>query len=325
MLALGIESTAHTLGIAVAEKNKGKIVVKSNVISKYPSSLEGFIPRKLADHHVANYEATLRSALEKAKVKPSEIDLVAFSQGPGIGHCLHVGYVAGASLAENLDVPLVGVNHTVAHMDVGRALLDAPNPLVVYVSGGNTQIGAIEDGRFHVYGETLDIGLGNLVDNVGRLLKLEPPDAVGVLKAAPLAKKYIALPYTIKGMSMTFSGLLTAVEKLVGRESNEDLSYSVQETAFSMLVEASERALTHTRLKDVLLCGGNARNKRLQEMLRLMCEEQGVRFLSTPDEHSGDAGGMIAVTGIRMREAKVKQNDLLPRQRMRIDSAPISW
>jgi len=325
MLVLGMESTAHTFGAGVAEEKRGRIVLLSNELAKYPSTKEGYIPRKMADFHAEHWLETVQAALSKAKKTIGEIDAVAYSQGPGIGHCLHVGWTAAKSLSILFKKPIVPVNHAVAHVEVGRWWCKAENPLVVYVSGGNTQIAALQNRRYRVFGETLDIGLGNFLDQVGRVLGLEPPDAVGVLNAAGSGKKLLPLPYTVKGMSVAYAGLLTAVKKLRGARPAADLCYSAQEYSFSALVEATERCLCHTKNPEVLLCGGNARNKRLREMLRLMCEEQGARFCATPDELSGDQGGMIAVTGLLMLGARAVPKRAEPRQRMRLDEQEIKW
>ena len=339
MLTLGIESTAHTFSIAIVEKTArgkgGRFKVLSNVADKYPSTSEGYIPWKLADHHALVFPAVLEKALAAAHVQLKEISAVAFSQGSGLGHCLHIGYVAAKSIASLLRVPLVGVNHSVAHIEVGKEFnCTTSDPLVVYVSGGNTQIMALDRRakRYHVYGETIDLGLGNFVDVLGRQLNLQPPDAVGVLtEAAKPGSRFVTLPYTVRGMNLAFSGLQTYIaKKLVpqvksGKLSAADVCFSSQETAFAMLCEATERALTHTKKKEILLCGGNARNRRLQEMLRLVCAEHRVKFAVTGDQYSGDQGAMIALTGAKMLEAGCVSRDTTPRQRMRTDSAHVCW
>lgn len=331
---LGIESTCHTFSIAIVEKRNGKFTVLANEVAKYPSTSEGYIPWKLADRHAVVFQQLLSAALAKSHTSLSEISAVAYSQGSGIGHCLHVGFVAAKTLSETLRVPLVPVNHSVAHIEIGRAFNCTTNdPLVVYVSGGNTQILAL-DGikqRYHVYGETIDIGIGNFLDVLGRELQLKPPDAAGVAHSATKGKKFIELPYTVRGMNLAFSGLQTYISKkvlprVVSREvSKEDICYSVQETAFAMLCEAVERALCHTSKKELLLCGGNARNPRLQEMLREVCREHGAKFACTSFEYSGDQAAMIALTGVKMLESKSVPRDVEPRQRMRTDSTRITW
>ncbi len=332
MIVMGFESTAHTFSISIAKSGE-KISILSNVSDKYPSTLEGYIPRKLADHHAEVFPSVLEKALSQANVGFQDVSAVAFSQGSGIGHCLHVGFVAASTLSARLGVPLVPVNHSVAHIEIGKEFFcKTRDPLVVYVSGGNTQVMALDkkNKRYHVYGETIDMGLGNFVDILGRKLRLAPPDAVGVVKAAEKGRVYIELPYTVRGMNLAFSGLLTYIEKKIipevgKKHSAEDVCFSSQETAFAMLAEAAERALCHTNKKEVLLCGGNGRNTRLQEMLAAMASEHGANFAVTSFEYSGDQAAMIALTGIKMLQAKCVPKDIKPRQRFRTDASCICW
>lgn len=334
---LAIESSAHTFGMAVARRGAsrqkgqaGKIEVLSNCTAKYPSLKEGYIPRKLAESHAKNMRGLLEETVSKAKVKFSDIDFVAYTRGPGMGHCLSVGADAARALGSALGVPVIGVNHALAHAEIVRYLSGAKDPLVVYVSGGNTQILCIEGGRYHVLGETQDMGIGNFLDMLGRSLNLTPPDAVGVLKlAAQPDCKYIKMPYVVKGMSVSYSGMLTFAQKMAkaGGASQKDLCYSAQETAFSALCEATERALLLKHKKEIVLCGGNARNRRLSQMLGLVASENGARLCIAADEYLGDNAAMIALTALLMagKAAPKKDADLGVVQDLRMDSEPVSW
>ncbi|MFH1106934.1 MAG: tRNA (adenosine(37)-N6)-threonylcarbamoyltransferase complex transferase subunit TsaD [Candidatus Micrarchaeota archaeon] len=333
MIILGIECTAHTFGVAVASGDprtpysKRSTSILSNSSAKFPSLREGFIPRKLADHHALHFRSVAVEALERAKISPRDLDGVAYSYGPGLGHSLHVGHVAARAFSESLGIPLVGVNHALAHVEVGRFFCGLHDPLVAYVSGGNTQLLVLEGRRgsmrYRVLGETLDIGLGNLLDLVGRDLGLSPPDAVGVLKAAAKGRTMLDLPYSVKGMNLSFAGMLTAARRLRGAAA-ADLCYSVQETAFSMLCETAEKALVVSKKRQVLLVGGNARNKRLAEMLSLVAAEHKSEFGVPPFDYCGDNGGMIALTGLFQLSSRCGLGRA-PSQRVRIDEEKVCW
>jgi N6-L-threonylcarbamoyladenine synthase len=177
-------------------------------------------------------------------------------------------------------------------------MTQSKDPVVLYLSGGNTQVIAYTEGRYRVFGETQDIPIGNALDNLARGLQLEMP---GGPKIESLAKngKYLELPYVVKGMDLSFAGLTTeAVKRFEKGEKAEDVAFSFQETCFAMLVEVTERAIAHTDKEEVLLVGGVAANKRLQEMLTIMTEERGAKFLVVPQEYAGDCGINIAWTGI---------------------------
>ncbi len=293
MLVLGIESTAHTLGIGIAEDGR----ILSNARDIYKPINEGILPRKAADHHAKVFAQVLKESLSQAKVKIEEINLIAFAQGPGIGAPLVVGVNMAKYLGARYNKKIIGVNHAYAHIKISEHLTKMKKPLILYVSGGNTQILIEEKNALHVLGETLDIGIGNLFDTLGRAIGLKYAHGSELEK---LAKKgsYVELPYTVKGMNLVFSGLLTHAEKLYRQGARkEDVAYSLFETAFSMLCEATERALFLTNKKSLILCGGVAQNRRLQQMLRAMCKDDSVKFGVAPDEFNRDNGAMIAYAG----------------------------
>jgi tRNA A37 threonylcarbamoyltransferase TsaD len=191
---------------------------------------------------------------------------------------------------------------------------------VLYLSGGNSQILVQQDqfsipsgqsatkhktgdrklntgnGSWHVIGETLDIGIGNLFDTFGRSLGMKYAHGSMLEKLASKGK-YLELPYSVKGMNLVFSGLLTAAEKKLKTQKREDVAHSLMETSFAMTAEATERALFLTKKKKLVLCGGVAQNKRLQQMLKIMCKEDKVKFGVAPDEFNRDNGAMIAYAG----------------------------
>ncbi|MGV8176504.1 MAG: tRNA (adenosine(37)-N6)-threonylcarbamoyltransferase complex transferase subunit TsaD [Candidatus Bilamarchaeaceae archaeon] len=293
LITLGIESTAHTLGIGVCEDG----CIRSNEMDTYRPKNEGIVPRKAADHHADLFNDVLGRALAEAGIGMDDVGLIAFAQGPGIGAPLHTGVVAAKFLASYHKKKIIGVNHAYAHMKVSERLTGLKKPLVLYVSGGNTQI--LLEKRFgdvHIIGETLDIGAGNLFDSFGRMLGMEYAHGSALSELASRGK-YAELPYSVKGMNLVFGGLLTSARRKIGKAKNEDLAYSLMETSFSMLCEVTERALFLTKKKGLIVCGGVAQNTRLQEMLRTMCKEDGVRFGVAPNEFNRDNGGMIAYTG----------------------------
>jgi len=300
MYCLGIESTADDFSVGIVAFN-GRIL--ANVISAYFPETGGIHPREAAQHHSQVADKVIAKALKEAKINPEQISVVAFSQGPGLGPCLRTGATVARAIAVYLGVPLVGVNHCVAHIEIGKLTTEAQDPVTLYVSGGNTIVAAFEAGRYRVFGETLDIAVGNCLDvfarEAGYRQREGLPFGAIVERLAADGKKYHPLPYSVKGMDMSFSGLLTAALNLLhkGEHTIEDLCYSLQETVFSMLTEVTERALAHTEKLEVLLTGGVAANKRLQSMLRTVAKEHGAKFCVVPKQYALDNGAMIAWTG----------------------------
>ncbi|MBS3109177.1 bifunctional N(6)-L-threonylcarbamoyladenine synthase/serine/threonine protein kinase [Candidatus Woesearchaeota archaeon] len=294
---LGIESTAHTFGGSVVTYS-GKVL--SNVKSSFTTKSGGMIPHKVALHHAENCGRIVREALETAKVSIKDISLISYSASPGIGHCLRIGAMAARSLAVQNSIPLIGVNHCIAHLEIGRLLTDAKDPILLYASGANTQIIAYEGKKYRIFGETLDTGIGNFLDTLAREMGVGFPGGPIIESLASKGRKYIELPYTVKGMDVSFGGLLTNIKEKIksGKYRNEDLAYSAQETVFAMLIEVSERALAHTGKKELLLGGGVACNKRLQEMARIMCKERGANSFVLQNQFFVDNAAMIAWLGI---------------------------
>lgn len=316
MLCIGLEGTAHTLGIGVIDSN-GKIF--ANVRSEYVPKSGGIHPREAAEHHTNVFAATLRETLEKSNLNKADIGLIAFSRGPGLGPCLRVTATAARTISLLLDIPLVGVNHCIAHIELGRQLSGFKDPLVVYVSGGNTIVSAYESDKYRIFGETLDIALGNMLDTFAREANLSHPGGPKIEKIANKSlKRFISLPYSVKGMDLSFSGLLTAaVNKLKENEPLEDLCFSLQEVSFAMLTEVTERALAHTEKSEVLLTGGVAANKRLQNMIQIISQEHNASFFAVSPDLAGDNGVMIAWTGlIQFLQGdilNIKNSQILPR------------
>jgi N6-L-threonylcarbamoyladenine synthase len=326
-IILGIESTAHTFGIGIVKN--GKII--SNIKSGYVTEKGGIIPIDSAKHHsLVKYEVYEKS-LEEANIKEEEIDAVAFSQGPGLALCLLVGMKFAKELAKKLNKPVVPVNHCVAHLEIGK-ITGAKNPVMLYTSGANTQVIAYEAGKYRVFGETLDIGVGNFIDTFARFTGIGFPGGPEIQKLAEKSKNYIELPYKVKGMDITLSGILTNLkQKFESKKySLNDLAYSLQETVFAMLVETAERALAHTGKKELLLGGGVACNSRLQEMCKIMCNERGGKFFCPEKSLLIDNGAMIAFLGeimfgkgIKISYKNLDKIDIKPRQRT--DEVNVKW
>lgn len=315
-VCLGIESTAHTLGIGIVKRKR--ILANERVTFPEP----GIHPRKAADFQAENFNEILERALAKAHMTLDDIDIVAFSQGPGLGPCLRISCIAARAIGIRYKKPIVGVNHCVAHIEISKLLTNKKDPLVIYVSGGNTQIIIKRKRKYHVIGETLDIGIGNLLDVFAR--EIGERSARDVERLAKEATRYIPLPYTVKGMDLTFSGLLTECIARAKTEKKEDICYSLQENAYAMLCEAAERALALTKRKEVIVCGGVAQNKRLQEMIRTMADDWGVSFGVAPDEFNGDNGAMIAYVGCLLgRKKALNIKNCIPKPKFRTDEFEI--
>ncbi|MCA9488146.1 MAG: tRNA (adenosine(37)-N6)-threonylcarbamoyltransferase complex transferase subunit TsaD, partial [Nanoarchaeota archaeon] len=322
--------TAHTLGVGVVKNGK----ILSNARDMYTTESGGIIPMDSAKHHEEVFDQVLEDSIKEAKIKLEDLDFVSVSIGPGLAPCLLAGLRKAKKLSERLNKPLVGVNHCVAHLEVGR-VTGSKDPVLLYSSGANTQVIAYAAGKYRVFGETLDTGIGNFIDTFARYAGLGFPGGPKMEKLAKDGKELIELPYKVKGMDVAFSGILTNLrQKLESKKYRiEDLAFSLQETAFAMLVETAERALAHVNKKELLLGGGVACNSRLQEMCKLMCDEriEKTKFFVPERPLLVDNGAMIAFLGEIMFKAnanvfspeELNKVDILPRQRT--DDVEVIW
>ena len=325
MITLGIEGTAHTLGVGIVDSERK---VLANVLDMYRPPEGGLHPREAANHHADVVSPLILKALEEANVSMKEVDVISFSKGPGLGPCLRVAATAARSLSLLLNKPIIGVNHCVAHVEIGRATTGCTDPALLYASGGNTQVIAFANGKYRIFGETLDVGIGNMLDKLGRELGLGYYAGPTIEKLAKEGDKLLELPYSVKGMDISFSGIMTAALSLKKKGYRlEDIAFSIQETCFAMLAEVTERAMAHVGKDEVLLGGGVAQNMRLREMIGEMAKERGAEMFVPDRRLCMDNGAMIAWLGNLMYSSGVRMSieDTTVEQRFRTDEVEVTW
>lgn len=324
MISLGIEGTAHTISCGIVDDER----ILANSSSVYSPASGGIHPREAANHHFNNVLNVIKSAAEDASLSIKDVDLITFSRGPGLGPCLRVAATSARALSLKWKKPILGVNHPLGHVEIGRKLSGVVDPVMLYVSGGNTQVVAHRMGRYRVFGETMDIGIGNMLDKFARNIGLPFPGGPKIEELAKRGSKLLDLPYSVKGMDTSFSGINTAAMRHIQKEESvEDVSYSIQEVSFSMLVEVLERALYHLDKSEILLAGGVARNSRLRSMVKSMADEAGVESYLTEPRYCMDNGAMIAQAGLLMYRNGARQGieDTTVDQRFRIDEVDVPW
>ncbi|OTB05764.1 hypothetical protein M426DRAFT_319444 [Hypoxylon sp. CI-4A] len=355
LLALGCEGSANKLGIGIishdAATNKSAILANIRHTFVSPPGT-GFLPKDTARHHRSFFAKLARSALQSAGIKnPSEeLSCICYTKGPGMGAPLQSVAVGARALALLWDLPLVGVNHCVGHIEMGREITGARNPVVLYVSGGNTQVIAYAERRYRIFGETLDIAVGNCLDRFARALTISNDPAPGynieLLARKSARRRLLELPYAVKGMDCSFSGILSAAEILAAQMREQeakiargedvpeedrftpvDLCYSLQETVFAMLVEITERAMAHVGSNQVLIVGGVGCNERLQEMMGQMATERGGSVYATDERFCIDNGIMIAHAGLLAYETgfRTPLEESTCTQRFRTDEVYVKW
>ncbi|KAF9270339.1 O-sialoglycoprotein endopeptidase [Marasmius fiardii PR-910] len=347
-LALGLEGSANKLGAGIIKHTEdGSSSVLSNIRHTYITPPgEGFQPKDTAIHHREWAMKVIEDCLAQAGVSMHDIDCICFTKGPGMGAPLQSVALVARTISLLFNKPLVGVNHCVGHIEMGREITGAQNPVVLYVSGGNTQVIAYSRQCYRIFGETLDIAVGNCLDRFARVIGLpnDPSPGYNIEQEAKKGKRLLPLPYATKGMDVSLSGILSCVEAYTNdkafrrnlTQADEgaeniitpaDLCFSLQETVFAMLVEITERAMAHIGSKEVLIVGGVGCNERLQEMMGVMANERGGQVFATDERFCIDNGIMIAQAGLlsfRMgfRTPLAKSTCT---QRFRTDQVHVAW
>ncbi|KAF5540965.1 glycoprotein endopeptidase KAE1 [Fusarium phyllophilum] len=335
-IALGCEGSANKLGIGVILHTPTETKILSNLRDTFVSPPgTGFLPKDTAAHHRAHFVRLAREALAKAKITPKDVDCICYTKGPGMGAPLNSVAVAARALSLLWDRPLVGVNHCVGHIEMGRYITGADNPVVLYVSGGNSQVIAYAEQRYRIFGETLDIAVGNCLDRFARTLEIsnDPAPGYNIEQLAKKGSKLLDIPYAVKGMDCSFSGILASADALAAQMkagadfTPEDLCFSLQETVFAMLVEITERAMAHVGSSQVLIVGGVGCNERLQEMMGHMARERGGSVYATDERFCIDNGIMIAHAGLLAYETgfRTSLEESTCTQRFRTDEVFIKW
>ncbi len=319
-LVLGIECTAHTFGVGIVDINSKEVLFNEKNV--FRDEKAGMDPRKLSEFHISNFQDVLIKAkdfLKSINYNFSDLKLIAFSQGPGQGNSLKVAALVAKTLSLKYNIDIVGVNHIRSHLEIGKMHTGFNDPIFLNITGVNSQVVATnENGNYSVYGETEDIGLGNLLDSVAREFDLGFPGGPVIEKIARNGKNLMEIPYTIKGMNVSFAGMISNIkQKKEAFENNKsiklinskeiiyqsydlflaDLFYSIQETVFAMIQEVAERAIAYTNKKELVLVGGVASNLRFVEMTKEMCKLRGVKYDALPLSLCMDNGAMIAWAG----------------------------
>jgi N6-L-threonylcarbamoyladenine synthase/protein kinase Bud32 len=318
---LGIEGTAWAASAAIYDRGADTVDIETDA---YQPESGGIHPREAAEHMGEAVPAVVESQLATVD---EDVDAVAFSQGPGLGPCLRIAGTAARAVAQRLDVPLVGVNHMVAHLEVGRQQSGFASPVCLNASGANAHVLGFRNGGYRVLGETMDTGVGNAIDKFTRHVGWSHPGGPKVERHAREGE-YTDLPYVVKGMDFSFSGIMSAAKDASDDGTPvEDVCRGLEETVFAMLTEVTERALSLTGSDELVLGGGVAQNARLQGMLEAMCEHRGADFYVPENRFLRDNAGMIAVLGAKMAAADdtVAVADSAVDPDFRPDEVDVTW
>jgi N6-L-threonylcarbamoyladenine synthase len=313
MKVLGIESSCDETGVAlVALQGDGVPRLLADALHSQAEMHEAFggvVPELASRDHIRRIAPLLRSVTERAGVTLSQVDLVAYTRGPGLAGALLVGAGVAAALAAGLDKPLLGVHHLEGHLLSPFLSADPPSfPFVaLLVSGGHTQLMRVDGvGRYTLLGETIDDAAGEAFDKSAKLLGLGYPGGPALARLADLgdaAAFDLPRPLLHSGdLDFSFAGLKTAVLTQARRHEGSacdgwraDLAAATQAAIVEVLVRKSVRALRETRLQRLVVAGGVGANTHLREQLDAACAQAGARVHYPELRLCSDNGAMIAL------------------------------
>ena len=315
MIVLGVESSCDETGVALVEAGPGgQLRLRGDALhsqARMHADYGGVVPELASRDHIRRIVPLTRQALAAAGLEPSQVDLVAWTRGPGLAGALLVGAGFAAALAAALERPALGVHHLEGHLLSPFLSADPPSfPFVaLLVSGGHTQLMRVEGvGRYELLGETIDDAAGEAFDKTAKLMGLGYPGGPALARLAEAGNpRAFALPRPLLHSGepdFSFAGLKTAVltqHRRLGPEPSAqalaDLAASTQAAIVEVLVAKSLLALARTGLERLVVAGGVGANARLRHELDAACAARGVR-VHYPELHlCSDNGAMIALAG----------------------------
>ncbi len=337
MWILGIESSCDETGVALVRADRGSAlpVLVAQALHTQAAMHEaygGVVPELASRDHIRRVLPLIQQVMAQSSLSLSQLDVIAYTRGPGLAGALLVGAGTACALAASLGKPLIGIHHLEGHLLSPFLSADPPSfPFVaLLVSGGHTQLMQVDAvGSYVLLGETIDDAAGEAFDKSAKLMGLGYPGgpALSALAAQgnPLA---FALPRPLlnqPNLDFSFAGLKTAVltqTLKLGADLEQrkaDLAASTQAAIVDVLVKKSVKALKQTGLKTLVVAGGVGANRALREQLQAHCRKLGARVHYPEPELCTDNGAMIAMAAAMRLSAGVETPqadyafDVLPR------------
>jgi N6-L-threonylcarbamoyladenine synthase len=323
-LVLGIETSCDETGAGIV---RGRTLLADEIASSMEEHARfgGVVPEVASRAHLDAMVPVVEAAFARAGVKPSDIDAVAVTAGPGLAGALMVGVAAAKAYALALDKPLYGVNHLAAHVAVDQ-LEHGPLPspcVALLVSGGHSSLLLVPSvvGEVVPLGATIDDAAGEAYDKVARVLGMSFPGGPPIDRAAregdPDAIKFPRAKLHDGSLDFSFAGLKTAVARWVEarRDRGEavptaDVAASFQEAVADVLTRKAVAACTAHGVTDLVIGGGVAANSRLRALALQRCEKAGVRLRVPRPGLCTDNGAMVAALGASIVSAGLKPSPL---------------
>ena len=311
MRVLGIETSCDETGVAIYEAGRGITAEALASQIELHRPFGGIVPELASRDHIAKLSGLVDTVLTASGCAPGDLDGIAYTAGPGLIGALMVGGSFAVATAYGLGIPAVPVHHMEAHLLIGRLEAEALDfPFVaLLVSGGHSMLVDVAGlGRYRVIGNTLDDAAGEAFDKVARLLDLPYPGGPALAKLAETgdpARFELPRPLLDRGLDMSFSGLKTAVRRVIERERQaqrldsirQDIAASFQAAVVDTLVAKCARAVETAGRGQLVIAGGVGANRQLRQRLATWGEANGVAVYYPRPAFCTDNGAMIAYAG----------------------------
>ena len=328
MLVLGIESSCDETGVALVDTS-GNAVPRLLSHALYSQitmhqAYGGVVPELASRDHIRRVLPLTQEVMKGAQRSLAEVDVIAYTRGPGLAGALLVGAGVACSLAASLGKPVIGVHHLEGHLLSPFLSADPPEfPFVaLLVSGGHTQLMRVDRvGSYELLGETIDDAAGEAFDKSAKLMGLPYPGGPHLSRLAQHgdgAAFKLPRPLLHSGnLDFSFAGLKTAVltqakklgDQLESRKA--DLAASTQAAIVEVLVKKTLAAMSQTALKRLVVAGGVGANALLRSQLNAACQQRGIRVHYPELEFCTDNGAMIALAaGMRLQAGLVNLQTL---------------
>ena len=333
MRILGIETSCDETGIAVYDDNLGLLSHELYSQVKLHADYGGVVPELASRDHIRKIVPLIQNALENAHTSPSQLDGVAFTQGPGLVGALLVGSSVGRALAYAWGVPAVGVHHMEGHLLAPMLEDNAPSfPFVaLLVSGGHSMLVKVEAiGQYQVLGESIDDAAGEAFDKAAKLLGLDYPGGPLLAKLAEKGEPghyKFPRPMTDRpGLDFSFSGLKTFAANTIraaddSEQTKANIAYAFQEAVIDTLFIKCKRALKQTGMKRLVIAGGVSANTALRHKMKTLMDELKGEVYYPNLAYCTDNGAMIAYAGMqRLKAGEILELSAQAKPRWALDS-----
>jgi len=319
MLVLGIESSCDETGVALYDSANGLLAHALHTQIDMHAEYGGVVPELASRDHIRRLIPLIKKTLTQAGKHLTDIDVIAYTQGPGLSGTLLVGASVAESIAYSLHVPAVPIHHLEGHLLAPLLEQNAPPfPFVaMLVSGGHTQLMLVQGiGQYSLLGDTLDDAAGEAFDKTAKLLDLAYPGGPALAHLARSGRAgcfKLPRPMMHNGdLNFSFSGLKTAVltlcqQNTLDEQSKADIAYEFQEAVTDILTQKCCKALHQTGLSQLIVSGGVGANQRLREKLSAKVIELGAQVYYPRLEFCTDNGAMIAFAGAMRSQHALKK------------------